>query len=127
QLAASYDQSAQCGLFDKIEAEALPDAEDRELLEAFSGYTLYPACDLEVALFCFGAAGTGKSTLWEHGFGAALGPEIVMFLKLSQICAGNGYSIPRLEKAGLNLGTEAEAGELPESDNFKKLVEGAST
>jgi phage/plasmid-associated DNA primase len=126
QLAAAYDPEASCNLFTKISNKALPDEKDRGLWGAFCGYTLYPGCDLEVALFCYGASGTSKTTLWAHGIGATLGRSLVTFVKLSQICGGHGYSIPRLERAALNLGSETAAGELIESDNFKLLVEGAS-
>ena len=138
QAAAAYDTSAGCELFRSVESEALPDEADQELLETFAGYTLLPSCDLEVALFCFGATATSKSTLWEFGFGSALGSartsdrdceqgsDLVTSISLSSLCSGNGYSIPRLEKAALNLGGEASAGELSESDMFKLLAEGAA-
>ena len=126
QAAAAYDPNASYQLFQRVELEALPDEADRDLLAAFGAYTLWPTCELEVVLFCFGATATSKSTLWEFGYGSALGNELVTFLRLSNICTGNGYSIPRLEKAALNLGSEAQAGELSESDAFKQLAEGAS-
>jgi putative DNA primase/helicase len=54
-----------------------------------------------------------------------LGDELVTSITLSKVCEGNGYSLPSLQGAALNLAAEAQAGELKESDAFKQLVEGA--
>ncbi|HEV2208578.1 MAG TPA: phage/plasmid primase, P4 family [Verrucomicrobiae bacterium] len=121
QIAAAFDEQAGLDEFDRVVAEALREEEDRQLFLRFAGYTLLPNCSLHAALICYGQGGTGKSTVWD-AIANVLGTDLVMRVSLRQLCDGQGYSIPRLRFAALNLGTEAPSGDLGETDVLKNLV-----
>ena len=124
RVAAKYDPTADISHFEEQLTFFLPDEQDQELLLSFSGYLLYPACDARLALFAYGLSGTGKSTLFEHGLANALGNGLVTNLGLQKLCDARGYELPSLAYSALNLGAEAPAGELAQSDQFKILAEG---
>ncbi|MBE0541661.1 MAG: hypothetical protein IH623_09770 [Verrucomicrobia bacterium] len=121
QIAAAYDPNIGCDVFERVVSEALLDEKDQQLFLSYAAYVLQPNCKLHAALVCHGLGGTGKSTVWD-AVSAVMGTDLVMNVSLRQLCAGNGYSIPRLRFAALNVGTEAPSGELAESDMLKMLV-----
>lgn len=123
QAAASYQPESLAPLFERILCEALPDAEDRELLQLCCGNFLYPDCRFETAVVCYGEAGNSKSTIAEP-IAAALGNGLVERLSLGQICDPKSYSLPKLRFAAINLGTELDAIAVDESANFKTIVSG---
>ncbi len=128
-MAASWD-AALAGtpqLFGRVVQEALAGMDDMMLLQWFAGYTLFPSCkEHEVFLICYGPSGTGKSTVADAIFAAFEDDVLVKHLSLSQICSSGpgSYSLPSLQTAMLNLGTELDAREMDESANFKQLVSG---
>jgi len=124
-LAAAYVPDSECPVFSRVLGEALPDEADQTLALLFSSYCLVPNCKLEVALFVYGPSGTAKSTIFEHGIGSALGVDLVERLSMGELCSPGSYSLPDLQHAALNLSSEGQAGEIPESAVFKKLVEGS--
>lgn len=123
KTAAHYVPTARAELFEKVMSEALPDAQDRELFQLSLGNFLWPDARFEVCLVCHGPAGTGKSTLAEPII-SALGESLVQSLSLAQICHPQATFIHGLQFAALNLGTELDALETPDSQNFKLLVSG---
>ncbi len=123
QLAANYDPLARCPNFERVLGEALPDADDRILLQLFAGSLLFPSCKYEAALVCYGPGGTGKSTIAEP-IASVFGAELVERIGMSNICDPKGYSLPKLKHVAVNLGTELDALEVGESGNFKALVSG---
>lgn len=123
QLSAVYDPRARCPNFERVLAEALPDADDRTLLQLFAGSLLYPSCKYEAALVCYGPGGTGKSSIAEP-IASLFGPELVERIGMSNICDPKGYYLPKLKHVAVNLGTELDALEVGESGNFKALVSG---
>jgi P4 family phage/plasmid primase-like protien len=123
RVAAKFDPKAECPIFRRVLGELLPDADDRKLLQLFSGNILLPDCRFEVALVDYGEAGHGKSTVAE-ATANALGSDLVTRLTMSQICDAKGYHVPVLRHAAVNLGTELDAVELDESSAFKAIVSG---
>ncbi len=122
-IACEYQPEATFELFETTLAQCLPDPADRELFQLCTGNFLYPDCRFEVALACFGEAGRGKSTIAEP-VGATLGDGLVTRLGMSQICDPKSYSLPGLQFAAVNLGTELDSLAVDESGNFKTLVSG---
>jgi P4 family phage/plasmid primase-like protien len=123
KTAANFRREASAQLFERILAEALPDQEDRDLLQLCCGNFLLPDCRFETALVCYGEAERGKSTIAEP-IAAALGTGLVERLSMSQICDPRSYSLPKLRFAAVNLGTELDAIAVDESANFKTIVSG---
>lgn len=123
KTAARYVPTARAELFEKVLSEALPDAQDRELFQLSLGNFLWPDARFEVCLVCHGPAGTGKSTLAEPII-SALGESLVQSLSLGQICHPQATFIHALQFTAVNLGTELDALETPDSQNFKLLVSG---
>lgn len=128
RAAAHYNPKASCPLFTSLQEEALPDVDDRELFQIFCGNILYPSAQCEAALISYGPGGSGKSTLAfavAHALAGACrdgGP--VTSLSMTQICDSRSYSLPKLQRSALNLGTELDALDLDESSNFKQIVSG---
>jgi phage/plasmid-associated DNA primase len=122
KLAVPFDPKAVPKPFNKALEENLPDPKDRHLFGLFNASVFVPDCRWEAALCCFGATGTGKSTLFE-GIEAMLGRGPCQALSLTQLCDHNSYNGPDLEWAMLNFSTELNALELV-SDRFKQLVSG---
>jgi putative DNA primase/helicase len=113
--------------FARALSQILPDRKDQALLQWFAGYCLFPDCKQhELYLICYGKGGTGKSTLARAIANAFDDGSTVTYLSLRQICAtGQGsYSLPALEHAIVNLGTELDTLEVDESSNHKQLVSG---
>jgi len=125
-IQATWDEEAEAPEFFRVLMEALPETDDLALLQWFSGYLLFPDCKQhEVFLICHGPGGTGKSTVSEAIINAIGGSPLVTALSMAQICAGEkAYSLPQLEHALVNLGTELDTVEVADSANFKKLVSG---
>jgi P4 family phage/plasmid primase-like protien len=123
QLEAAYIPQAPRPNFERVLAEALPDGEDRALLQLFAGSLLYPSCKYEAALVFYGPGGTGKSTVAE-AIASIFGTELVERIGLSSICDAKTYYLPKLKHVAVNLGTELDALEVGESGNFKALVSG---
>jgi|GEM_PF-1786648 len=123
KLAAAYDPDAPCTLFDQTLQQALPDPEDRALLQRFAGYILFPGCKYEVALVCYGPSGTGKSTIILC-LRYVLGDSVCSSAGLEELCKTGSYSLPMLKHKMLNLGSELCSKEIEESSNFKQLVSG---
>lgn len=124
-LGANWRGLVETPLFTKILREALHDSEDIELFQWFAGYCLYPDCKQhEVCLVCYGPSGTGKSTLADAIVSVFSDDVLVTRLSLAQICTnGSGsYSLPKLQHALVNLGTELNTAEMGESTNFKQIV-----
>jgi P4 family phage/plasmid primase-like protien len=108
-------------------SQILPDPKDRILLQWFAGYCLFPDCKQhEQYLICYGKGGTGKSTLAQAIVNAFDDGTTVTHLSLRQICGSgaDSYSLPSLEHAVVNLGTELDTLEMDESNNLKQIVSG---
>jgi P4 family phage/plasmid primase-like protien len=112
-------------IFNEVLAQVLPDEGDRVLLQWFAGYLLYPSCKHEIFLVSYGPGGTGKSTI-SDAIMEVLGPTQRTVLSMAQICAeGQGaYSLPTLQHAAVNMGTEMDTVLIGDSANFKRLVSG---
>jgi P4 family phage/plasmid primase-like protien len=123
QASASYDPRAEALTFERVLEEALPDAQDRYLLQLWAGYLLLPDCRHEASLVCYGPGGTGKSTIGE-AIASTLGSELIQRLTLGQICDPKSYHLPKLAMAAANLTTELDSLEVAESGPFKALVSG---
>jgi P4 family phage/plasmid primase-like protien len=121
-----YDPSATSPLFDRTLKESLPDQLDQELLDLCFGNFLLPDCRFEVALVCYGEAGSGKSTIARpvtELFGVS-SYGLLTRLSMGQICDPNCYSLAKLRYACVNLGTELHSIAVDESANFKTIVSG---
>jgi P4 family phage/plasmid primase-like protien len=123
KLAANYDPNALAPIFEKTLVDLLPDSEDRELFLMFCGSILLPSSKYECALCCYGESRTGKSTV-ASGVAAAIGPEATQYLTLGQICSTNGYSLPNLKNALLNVSTEVDTLAMESSEDYKRIVSG---
>lgn len=123
KTAARFEPEANAALFGRILSEALPDEEDRELLQLCCGNFLLPDCRFETALVCYGEAGRGKSTAAEP-IASVLGVDLVTRLSMSQICDPRSYYLPKLRFSAVNLGTELDVIAIDESANFKTIVSG---
>jgi len=126
-LGAQWEESAQAPLFAKVLSETLHDHRDIGLFQWFSGYCLFPDCKQhEVFLICYGPGGTGKSTLADAIVHAFSDDVLVTRLSLAQICSSGpgSYSLPSIQTALVNLGTELDTVEMDESANFKQIVSG---
>lgn len=128
RAAAKYDEKATAPLFTSLIEAALPDTEDREVLQVFCGNILWPTSQHECALISYGLEGTSKSTIAEAIVHALANPndhgDLVTSLSMTQICDSRSYSLPKLRLASLNLGTEVDTVDLDESTNFKQVVSG---
>lgn len=126
-LGAQWEESASAPLFAKVLSETLHDHRDIGLFQWFSGYCLFPDCKQhEVFLICYGPGGTGKSTLADAIVHAFSDDVLVTRLSLAQICSSGpgSYSLPSIQTALVNLGTELDTVEMDESANFKQIVSG---
>ncbi|MFN7139292.1 MAG: phage/plasmid primase, P4 family [Limisphaerales bacterium] len=123
QAGSEYNPKAKAELFRRVLEEALPDPDDRLLLQLCCGNFLLPDCRFETALVCYGEAGRGKSTIADP-ISTALGVELVARLSMSQICDPKSYHLPKLRYAAVNLGTELGTVTVDESANFKTIVSG---
>ncbi len=128
-LPSSWVPNVESDTFQEALKNILHGPKDIALLQWFAGYCLYPDCKQhEVFLICYGPGGTGKSTLAE-GIVAAFDDDVlVRKLSLNQICSSGpgSYSLPTLERAMINLGTELDTVEVDESGTFKQLISGES-
>ena len=113
-------------LFSRVLDEVLPEKEDQALQQWFAGYLLYPSCKHEVFLISHGKGGSGKSTISDAVMEVIGGKPLKTVLSLAQICAeGQGaYSLPSLQYAMVNMGTELDTVDIGDSANFKRLVSG---
>lgn len=129
-LGSKFDATATNPLFLTTLETALPDPLDRDLFRHAVGNFLLPDCRFEVALNCFGEAGSGKDTLANPIIYTLDAGEtergIVTHLSLSQICDPNCYALAKLHYSCVNLCAELDARAIEESANFKKLVSGDS-
>jgi putative DNA primase/helicase len=128
-LPSNYHSSAESPIFEDALNATLHNVKDKSLLQWFAGYCLFPDCKQhEVFLICYGPGGTGKSTLAEAIVSAFDDDVLVRKLSLSQICSSGpgSYSLPTLERAMVNLGTELDTVEVDESGTFKQLISGES-
>lgn len=128
-LPANYNEGATSQVFNDSLDAILHNAKDKALLQWFTGYCLFPDCKQhEVFLICYGPGGTGKSTLAEAIVSAFDDDVLVRKLSLTQICSSGpgSYSLPTLERAMINLGTELDTVEVDESGTFKQLISGES-
>lgn len=123
KLAADYDPDARCDEFETTLNYALPDEADRNLLQVFSGYTLYPSCEFHKALVCHGPGGTGKSTILD-GVKSVFGDLLCGAAGLEELCKPSNYSLSMMSNMMLNLGAELQGTEVESSSNFKRLVSG---
>ena len=123
KLAADFVPDASRDRFDQLLMEALPDQQDQKLLQCFAGYILYPRCNYEVCLVCFGPGETGKSTI-AFALRSTLGTDLCGSVGLDVLCNSSSYSLTGLKLKMLNLGSELKGSEIEESSNFKKLVSG---
>jgi hypothetical protein len=127
KLLAKWDPTAMATLFLETLHDALPDESDQMALRWWGGYLLYPQCRFKVCLICIGPSNTRKTTLVEHGLCSIFpgDPEkLKQFLSMADICCTNGYSVPGLQNAAVNVGGELQASELAESARWKSLVGG---
>lgn len=124
QLLAKYDPDSSCNLFTATLFDALPDEKDADALGWWAGYMLFPSLKYKVCLICLGLSDTRKSTLVENGLGSVFTSAIKCSLSMSDICAENGYSLPSLQYAAVNIGGELNASEVAESMAWKILVGG---
>lgn len=113
-------------LFHKTLDEVLPEVDDQALQQWFAGYLLFPSCCHEVFLISHGKGGSGKSTISDAIMEVIGGKPLKTVLSLAQICAeGQGaYSLPSLQYATVNMGTELDTVDIGDSANFKRLVSG---
>ncbi len=128
-LPANYNPDLASPVFSEALDSILHGAQDKALLQWFTGYCLLPDCKQhEVFLICYGPGGTGKSTLAEAIVSAFDDDVLVRKLSLTQICSSGpgSYSLPTLERAMINLGTELDTVEVDESGTFKQLISGES-
>jgi P4 family phage/plasmid primase-like protien len=125
-LAADWDEKAEAQLFHKVLDELLPDVQDQALQQWFLGYILYPSCKYEIFLISHGGGGTGKSTISDGVMEVIGGKPMKTVLSMAQICAeGQGaYSLPSLQYAMVNMGTELDTVDIGDSANFKRIVSG---
>jgi P4 family phage/plasmid primase-like protien len=123
QMPCIYDDAAEAPLFEKAVVQALPDPKDQELFMLWNASILLPSSEFETALCCYGHGGTGKSTL-AVGIQAAIGPHVTRFLTMKEICSEQGYHVPQLRRAMLNVSTELDAVLIENSENFKRLISG---
>ena len=126
-IPTAWDPGGACPGFTATLAEAMPDADDRELFRLFAGSILEPSARLESALSIFGPGGTSKSTLANDGVAETIGGTAsgtVSRLSLRQLCDPKSYSLPALEFSMLNIITEGDGLEVEESENFKKITSG---
>jgi P4 family phage/plasmid primase-like protien len=123
KLAANYDPKAVAPVFEKTLVQTMPDFDDRELFLHWCACTLMPSSKYECVLCCYGESRTGKSTL-AGGVAAAIGPEATQYLTLGQICSKEGYSLPSLQNALLNVSTEVDTVAMESSEDYKRIVSG---
>lgn len=123
KLPVSYDANAQARLFEWALTQALPDVADEELFLLWAASILLPSNRFEAALCCYGPTGTSKSTLAE-GIQSVFGTQVTRVLTLREICNDQGYHVPQLRKAMLNVSTELDTVLLENSENFKRLISG---
>ena len=125
-LAADWDETAEAPLFHKVLDEVLPNVQDQALQQWFGGYLLLPSCVHEIFMISHGGGGTGKSTISDGLMAVIGGKPMKTVLSMVQICAeGQGaYSLPSLQYAMVNMGTELDTVDIGDSANFKRIVSG---
>jgi putative DNA primase/helicase len=122
-LAVDYDPKAECPKFLDVASQILPDEKDRELLLWFFSYCIYPSCRLEIALFCVGSGGNGKSVL-TSAIANVLGDNNRTSIAFKEICRKERKQIVRLAQILVNISNEVEVDPIKDSATFKQLVSG---
>jgi putative DNA primase/helicase len=129
-LPTPWIQGASRENFMRVLREALPVdasgvAEGVSLMQWWGGYLLLPNCEKELFLICYGPSGTGKSTIAETMCRVLGEDPMVASLTLSQLCAGEkAYSLPKLQYAIVNMGTELDTVDVEDASALKRLVSG---
>lgn len=121
-LAVSYDPSAECPIYNRVLKESLPDPEDQNLFQLFMGNLLFPSARYESFLVCYGPSGCGKSTLADPVVALFGNDNLCTSLSMLQICDPKSYSLPKLDYACVNLGTELQGN--TDSGIIKQIVTG---
>ncbi len=118
RMNVNYILSSTSEWFNKTLEECLPSQLNRDVVMSFAGYTLLPSCSLEQVLINIGKGACGKSTVWLNGIANVFGRELVGSLTLHQIC--DSRFVHAIEKLPLNIGSELNATEVENADNFKR-------
>lgn len=119
-VAYDYDPAATCPVFLKALNDSVPEAHD--LLQEFAGYALTTDTRHEIALWLYGAGGSGKSTIIE-GFMAMLGAGKFINLGLSDV-ENSRFALSRLPGKTLAISTEQPSGLIRATDVLNRIISG---
>lgn len=116
----AYNEKADCPKWKAMIERVLPDEKERQALQEFFGYCLYPKHDYETFLFLFGESGAnGKSVILDV-LSSFFGEDNVSHLQMQSL---KGHELHALKNKVLNIGSEVDASSAAEgAQNLKVLV-----
>lgn len=116
----AYDESADCPKWRAMIERVLPDQKEREALQEFFGYCLYPKHDYETFLFLFGESGANGKSVVLDVLSSFFGEDNVSHLQMQSL---KGHELHALKNKVLNIGSEVDASSAVEgAQNLKVLV-----
>jgi putative DNA primase/helicase len=105
-LEYEYDETRKAPIFSKYLERVLPEAESRQVLQEFMGYSFTRGLKLEKALVLYGDGHNGKSVLFEV-VTAIFGKKNIAHKGLGELCSKDGYGHrAEIENKLLNYASE---------------------
>lgn len=123
QLPFSYEENADCPMFDTYLNRVLPDVDQQKVLAEYFGYAFVPnsVLKLEKAIILLGSGANGKSVLFDCA-NALYGEENISNYSLASLTSKEGYYRARLSDKLINYASEISP--TMDSTYFKQLVSG---
>ena len=123
QLPFSYDENADCPIFDEYLNRVLPDIDQQKVLLEHLSYSFVPTSllKLEKSLILLGTGANGKSVLFDCT-NALFGEENISNYSLGSLTSKEGYYRARLSDKLINYASEISPS--MDSTYFKQLVSG---
>lgn len=115
-----YNPQAECPKWQTMIQRVLPDEREREALQEFFGYCLYPKHDYETFLFLFGESGSNGKSVVLDVLSSFFGENNVSRLQMQNL---KGHELHALKDKVLNIGSEVDATQAADGmQNLKALT-----
>jgi putative DNA primase/helicase len=123
KLPVKYDASAQCPAIMKFLGEVLPEEKQRQIVQEYTGYTLYRKITYHVCLIFVGIGRNGKSKLLEL-ITALLGKDNNVSNQTIQSLCYNRFSVAELHNKLANISADLPSKELTNTGLFRMITGG---
>jgi putative DNA primase/helicase len=122
KLSVKYDAEAQCPAIMKFLNEVLPEEKQQQIVQEYTGYSMYRKITYHVCLLFVGVGRNGKSKLLEL-ITALLGKDNVSNQTIQSLCY-NRFSLAELHHKLANISADLPSKELANTGIFKMIVGG---